>query len=58
MTQPSRDRLYRRHRFPAEIITHANLFHFPHQDISSPQHRDLRNAAMETWRHFAQVAAA
>jgi len=36
----------------------ANLFHFHRHDISSSHHRDLRNAAMETWRQIAQVAAA
>ena len=35
----------------------ANLFHFPRNDISSAEHRDLRNQAMNVWRQFAGVNA-
>ncbi len=36
----------------------ANLFHFPRNTLSSAQHRDLRNAAMQIWNKIACVAAA
>lgn len=36
----------------------ANLFHFPRNTLSSAQHRDLRNAAMQIWNKIARVAAA
>jgi transposase-like protein len=36
----------------------ANLHHFPRNTISSPDHRDLRHAAMTAWREIACVAAA
>ena len=35
----------------------ANLFHFPRNDISSTEHRDLRNQAMNVWRELAGVNA-
>ena len=36
----------------------ANLFHLPRNTLSSAEHRDLRNAAMQIWREIACVAAA
>ncbi len=36
----------------------ANLFHFPRHALSSSDHRDLRRAAMATWRKIAHLAAA
>ncbi len=36
----------------------ANLFHFPRNTLSSAQHRDLRNAAIQIWNKIACVAAA
>ena len=36
----------------------ANLFHFPRHSISSSVHRDLRNAAMHTWRQIAHLDTA
>lgn len=36
----------------------ANLFHFPRNALSSADHRDLRSAAMATWREIAHVIAA
>jgi putative transposase len=36
----------------------ANLFHFPRNNISSAEHRDLRNQAMNVWRELACVNAA
>jgi len=36
----------------------ANLFHFPRHALSSADHRELRSAAMETWREIAHVTAA
>jgi putative transposase len=35
----------------------ANLFHFPRNNISSTEHRDLRNQAMNVWRELACVSA-
>jgi putative transposase len=36
----------------------ANLFHFPRHALSASDHRDLRRAAMATWREIAHLAAA
>ncbi|WP_143019595.1 DDE-type integrase/transposase/recombinase, partial [Mesorhizobium qingshengii] len=36
----------------------ANLFHFSRNTLSSAQHRDLRNAAMQIWNKIACRAAA
>ncbi len=36
----------------------ANLVHFPRHALSSCDHRDLRRAAMATWREIADLAAA
>jgi putative transposase len=36
----------------------ANLLYFPRHDLSSSDHRDLRQAAMEAWRQIAHLAAA
>lgn len=36
----------------------ANLFRFPRHALSSADHRELRSAAMETWREIAHVTAA
>ncbi|WP_245425533.1 transposase [Phyllobacterium brassicacearum] len=33
----------------------ANLFHFPRNDISSAEHRDLRNQAVKIWRKLARL---
>jgi putative transposase len=35
----------------------ANLFHFPRNNISSGEHRDLRNQAMKIWRELACLNA-
>jgi putative transposase len=35
----------------------ANLFHFPRNNISSAEHRDLRNQAMNVWHELACVNA-
>jgi putative transposase len=45
-------------RFVSIYNTIANLFHFPRHTLSSSDHRDLRSAAMHTWREIARVAAA
>ena len=34
----------------------ANLFHFPSHALSSSDHRDLRSAAMATWREITHIA--
>lgn len=36
----------------------ANLFHFPRNTLSSADHRDLRDAAMQIWGEIAHVTAA
>ena len=33
----------------------ANLFHFPRNDISSAEHRDLHNQAVKIWRKLARL---
>ncbi|MGO7601681.1 hypothetical protein ACC738_37535, partial [Rhizobium ruizarguesonis] len=33
----------------------ANLFHFPRNTLSSAQHRDLRNAAMQIFRSIIEA---
>jgi putative transposase len=61
MTRNARDSRYRRHRFPAEVITiHdpiADLFHIPRHDISSAHHRELRNTAKQMWSDIARLQA-
>ncbi|ATU92956.1 hypothetical protein BLM14_16045 [Phyllobacterium zundukense] len=36
----------------------ANLSHFPRHALSSSDYRDLRSAAVATWREIAHLAAA
>jgi len=36
----------------------TNLFHIPRHDIPSPHHRELRAAALDTWRQIARLHAA
>ncbi|MEP9389884.1 hypothetical protein [Mesorhizobium sp. KR9-304] len=36
----------------------TNLFHFPRNTLSSADHRDLRDDAMQTWSEIAHVVAA
>jgi putative transposase len=36
----------------------ANLFHFPRNNFSSAEHRDLRNAAMAVWNEIAHATVA
>jgi putative transposase len=65
--QPTRrrERIMKRFKSPGQlqrfVSIHdpvANLFHFPRHALSSFDHRDLRNAAMATWREIAHLTAA
>jgi putative transposase len=36
----------------------ANLFHFPRNNFSSAEHRDLRSTAMAAWNEIAHAMLA
>jgi len=65
--QPTRrrERIMKRFKSPRQLQRFvsirdpiANLFHLPRNTLSSAEHRDLRNVAMQIWREIACVAAA
>lgn len=60
MTKSARDPVYRRHRFPADVIAHAVwlYFRFPLSlDIASAHHHELRDISMQIWRDIARLQA-
>ena len=60
-----REHIMKRFKSPGQIQRFAsihdpiaNLFHFPRHALSSPDHRELRAAAMETWREISRGSEA
>lgn len=65
--QPTRrrERIMKRFKSPRQlqrfVSIHdpiANLFHLPRNTLTSAEHRDLRNVAMQIWRKIVCIAVA